>query len=83
MMLDGRRTMLLNGQCICDGVAKLTVLKSVILGSGWIDLAQLGLAPNQKYQALLGAPKIVHCGEEFLAQPFTTSRSKPVETICY
>jgi hypothetical protein len=31
--------------------------------SGWLDLAQLGLAPNQKHQALLGAPKIVHCGE--------------------
>jgi hypothetical protein len=28
--------------------------------SGWLDLAQLGLAPNQKHQALLGAPKIVH-----------------------
>jgi hypothetical protein len=31
--------------------------------SGWLDLTQLGLAPNQKHQALLGAPKIVHCGE--------------------
>src|SRR5215213_3528768 len=30
--------------------------------SGWLDLAQLGLAPNQKHQALLGAPKSVHCG---------------------
>jgi hypothetical protein len=30
--------------------------------SGWLDLTQLGLAPNQKHQALLGAPKIVHCG---------------------
>jgi hypothetical protein len=27
--------------------------------SGWLDLSQLGLAPNQKHQALLGAPKIV------------------------
>ena len=32
--------------------------------SGWLDLAQLGLAPNQKHQALLGAPKIVQCGEK-------------------
>ena len=31
--------------------------------SGWLDLTQLGLAPNQKHQALLGAPKIVQCGE--------------------
>jgi hypothetical protein len=31
--------------------------------SGWLDLTQLGLAPNQKHQALLGAPKIIHCGE--------------------
>ena len=31
--------------------------------SGLLDLTQLGLAPNQKHQALLGAPKIVHCGE--------------------
>ena len=30
--------------------------------SGWLDLTPLGLAPNQKHQALLGAPKIVHCG---------------------
>src|ERR1043166_1082831 len=30
--------------------------------SGWLDLTQLGLAPNQKHQAFLGAPKIVHCG---------------------
>jgi hypothetical protein len=30
--------------------------------SGWLDLNQLGLSPNQKHQALLGAPKIVHCG---------------------
>jgi hypothetical protein len=30
--------------------------------SGWLDLTQLGLAPNQKHQALLGAPKTVHCG---------------------
>ena len=30
--------------------------------SDWLDLAQLGLSPNQKHQALLGAPKIVHCG---------------------
>jgi hypothetical protein len=33
--------------------------------SGWLDLAQLGLAPSQKHQALLGAPKIVQCGERF------------------
>jgi hypothetical protein len=32
--------------------------------SGWLDLNQLGLSPNQKHQALLGAPKIVHCGEQ-------------------
>ena len=32
--------------------------------SGWLDLAQSGLAPDQKHQALLGAPKIVQCGEE-------------------
>jgi hypothetical protein len=31
---------------------------------GWLGLSQLGLAPNQKHQALLGAPKIVHCGEQ-------------------
>ena len=31
--------------------------------SGWLDLTQLGLAPNQKHQAFLGAPKIVHRGE--------------------
>ena len=31
--------------------------------SGWLGLTQLGLSPNQKHQALLGAPKIVHCGE--------------------
>jgi hypothetical protein len=38
--------------------------------SGWLDLTQLGLAPNQKHQALLGAPKIVHCGEpKFLSKP--------------
>ena len=30
--------------------------------SGWLELTQLGLAPNQKHQAFLGAPKIVHCG---------------------
>ena len=29
-----------------------------------VDLNQLGLAPNQKHQAFLGAPKIVHCGEK-------------------
>src|SRR5215216_5253358 len=34
--------------------------------SGWLVLTQLGLAPNQKHQALLGAPKIVHCGERYL-----------------
>jgi hypothetical protein len=34
--------------------------------SGWLDLAQLGLAPSQKHQALLGAPKIVQCGERFI-----------------
>lgn len=33
--------------------------------SGWLDLTQLGLAPNQKHQALLGAPKIGHCGEQY------------------
>jgi hypothetical protein len=33
--------------------------------SGWLDLSQLGLAPNQKHQALLGAPKIVQCGEHY------------------
>ena len=38
--------------------------------SGWLDLSQLGLAPNQKHQAFLGAPKIVHCGEPI---PSTTS----------
>jgi len=32
--------------------------------SGWLDLTQLGLAPNQKHQAFLGAPKIVQCGEK-------------------
>jgi hypothetical protein len=32
--------------------------------SGWLDLTQLGLSPNQKHQALLGAPKIVQCGEK-------------------
>jgi len=31
--------------------------------SGWLDLTPLGLAPNQKHQALLGAPKFVHGGE--------------------
>ena len=25
--------------------------------SGWLDLTQLGLSPNQKHQALLVAPK--------------------------
>src|ERR1044071_9469969 len=45
--------------------------------SGWLDLTQLGLAPNQKHQALLGAPKIVHCGEhmEFTWGP-TSSMSE-------
>jgi hypothetical protein len=33
--------------------------------SGWLDLLNWGLAPNQKHQAFLGAPKIVHCGERF------------------
>jgi len=43
---------------------KLTSLTTATIGmSGWLDLTQLGLAPNQKHQALLGAPKIVHCGE--------------------
>jgi hypothetical protein len=32
--------------------------------SGWLHLAQLGLARNLKHQALLGAPKIVHGGEQ-------------------
>src|SRR6185503_5961874 len=31
--------------------------------SAWLDLTQLGLAPNQKHQAFLGAPKVVHCGD--------------------
>ena len=39
--------------------------------SGWLDLTQSGLAPNQKHQALLGAPKIVHCGE-----PKTLTKTK-------
>ncbi len=32
--------------------------------SGWLNLTQLGLAPNQKHQAFLGAPKIVQCAEQ-------------------
>ena len=44
----------------------LTSSTTATLGmSGWLDLAQLGLAPNQKHQAFLGAPKFVHCGEQF------------------
>jgi hypothetical protein len=43
----------------------LTSSTTATLGmSGWFDLTQLGLAPNQKHQAFLGAPKIVHCGEK-------------------
>jgi len=42
----------------------LTSSTTATLGmSGWLDLTQLELAPNQKHQALLGAPKIVHCGD--------------------
>jgi len=42
----------------------LTSSTTATLGmSGWLDLAQSGLAPNQKHQALLDAPKIVHCGD--------------------
>ena len=33
---------------------------------GWLDLTQLGLAPDQKHQAFLGAPKIVYCGEALI-----------------
>jgi hypothetical protein len=41
----------------------LTSSTTATLGmSGWLDLIQSGLAPNQKHQALFGAPKIVHCG---------------------
>jgi hypothetical protein len=40
--------------------------------SGWLDLTLLGLAPNQKHQALLGAPMIVQCGEA-LAEKNRTS----------
>jgi hypothetical protein len=41
----------------------LTSSTTATLGmSGWLDLTQSGLAPNQKHQAFLGAPKIVHCG---------------------
>jgi len=44
----------------------LTSSTTATLGmSGWLDLTQSGLAPNQKHQALLGAPKIVHCGERY------------------
>jgi hypothetical protein len=41
--------------------------------SGWLDLSQLGLAPNQKHQALLGAPKIVHCGEHGMTKVVRTT----------
>ena len=63
---------------LCDALCTLQSFRSMIsltssttatLGmSGCLDLAQLGLAPNQKHQAFLGAPKIVHCGlpQDFL-----------------
>ena len=34
MMLGGRRSLLLNGQCVCDGVAKLDCLE---VGNTWDD----------------------------------------------
>jgi hypothetical protein len=39
--------------------------------SGWLNLTQLGPAPNQKHQALLGAPKIVHCEDQHLMSTYT------------
>ena len=47
--------------------------------SGWLDLTQLGLAPNQKHQALLGAPKMstVGChGYMLHSEALTRQRSR-------
>src|SRR6185437_4661903 len=61
---------------LCDALCTLQSFRSMIdsppsttatLGMiGWLDLTQLGLAPDQKHQAFLGAPKIVYCGEALI-----------------
>src|SRR6185369_11249027 len=52
----------------------LTSSTTATLGmSGWLDLAQLGLAPNQKHQAFLGAPTLVQCREPRLDEGRWTS----------
>jgi hypothetical protein len=43
----------------------------------------LGLAPNQKHQAFLGAPKVVHCGEKIEEEAIRKGGLKFLRPIYY